>query len=580
MRRFVAIASASEDYSAQISRSIEYANSAGLSVRIRAEGLAVLASEELAVRPLKGACGVVIGEVFRRSAPAAASDHGGTYEEISRTIIDGQAPDEFWGDFVAIHRSADGSTRFLHSPCGNINLYYLACDDGLLLIASDSAILLALAKRRRSLNWAAIAHNLVWDDLSPPETCIEAVHEIRWGEAGHWRHGRVSVETIWNPWRYTEAQASISTSEEAVALVRQKLFESIGARRALAGKLTIDLSGGLDSSIIAAACAKTGSEPACINLYDPDTEGDERRFARCVADHLQLRLIEAIPSAEKVNLDICARAHLPRPYVRSFVQAFDRAALQAASNFGATGFLNGGGGDSVFCHLQSSAPVVDALKSGSRAPSAVRVANEVARTAQCSIWEVARRAGRKIFRASPTGRLIPNGEFLLPECRDLAETLSSNLPIPSEQPLPGKIEQVHGIFRALYNLNGFSRSDHMDGIFPLLSQPLVEACLRIPTWMCVGEGRNRLIARRAMASELPPMAMWRTSKGGLGRLQRDIVRTKREQIRAKLLDGQLSSQGLIDRSAIEDELKDDTSYRIENIYRLMRLCDIETWCSA
>jgi asparagine synthase (glutamine-hydrolysing) len=580
MQGFVAISRAPGRCEDQILPAIERAKSMGLSVRYQADRLAVLASKEIAVQSLNGACGAIIGDVFSRGMPVSAvAGSSRAPNEISRAVVDGRVQDNFWGDFVAIHYSTSGSLRFLHSPCGSINLYYIVWEDSL-LIASDSSMLLALAGRRRSLNWAAVAHNLVWDDISPLETCLDGVHEIRCGEEGNWQGGNVSVETVWSPWRYTEANISISTSEEAVEIVRHELLRSVGSRRPFASEVAIDLSGGLDSSIIAAACAASGIETTCINLYDSGTEGDERQFARSVAEHLKVRLVEASPSAEDVDLDICARAHLPRPYVRSFVQAFDKCALRAASSRSATAFMNGGGGDSVFCHLQSSGPVVDALKSRTRVSGVIRIANDVSRAAQCSFWEVTKMAGRKLMRGSSADRATADTEFLRPECLAFAETIPSSLPQPQSQPLPGKIEQVHGIYRALYNLNGFSRSDHMKGVFPLLSQPLVEACLRIPTWLSVGKGRNRLIARLAIESQLPPMATWRTSKGGLGRLQRDLLRTRREQLRAKLLDGKLASQGLIDRSAIERELKDETTYRVENAYRLLRLCDVETWCST
>ena len=580
MRAFAAIATTSRGRKAEVYRSVEQAKSMGLMACLQTDRLAVLASGDLAFQSLKGIMGAVIGDVFPRHIPAAAKGaHGTAFEEMSDIFMEDRAQAELWGDYVAVHIAADGSLRFIHSPCGSINLFYLACND-ILFIASDSSTLLTLAGRRRSINWAAIAQNLVRDDVSSSETCIDDVREIRCGEAGRWRGGAVSVEMAWNPWDYTETDIAIWSREEAVGLVRHELLRSVRARRTVAGQFAIDLSGGLDSSIIAAACAVSGMEAACINLFDPETEGDERRFARCVADDLRFELVEAIPSTDDVDLNLCARGHLPRPYTRSFVQAFDNAASQAASRLGATVFLNGGGGDSVFGHLQSSGPVVDAVKSRGRAPSVIRTAHEVSRAAQCSIWDVAKKAGQKILRGSRPSQITASYDFVSAECGVIAETVTPQLPIPRTQPLPGKIEQVHGILRALYNLNGFSRSDHMKGIFPLLSQPLVEACLRIPTWLSVGEGRNRLIARLAMESYLPQMAVWRTSKGGLGRLQRDIVRTKRDQIREMLLDGALSGQGLIDRPAVERELKDEASYRIENAYRLMRLCDIEAWCSA
>ncbi|ALJ16609.1 asparagine synthase-related protein [Sphingopyxis macrogoltabida] len=576
-RGFAAIAIPSTAHKDRLERGVERARSLGLTPSVVADGLVVLTSGDIKVNALGASGGALIGDAFRRLTPTQTCDSQHTASEAARIVGDGRASMDMWGDYVAIYFGGDGDLRFLHSPCGSLNLYYMPWDE-CLLMASDAALLLGIAGSHRSLNWDMIAHAILWDDVSCGKTCIDGIGEIRSGECGRWPPGAVSVEAIWDPWRFTEADVSIWESREAIELVRQEIHRCVAARKTPGTHYAIDLSGGLDSSIVAAACGAAGMKATGINLFDSGTEGDERHFARGVADHLGLALKEGMPKAGDIDLDRCARGHLPRPYARAFVQALDHSAYKIASDIGATTFLNGGGGDSVFCHLQSSAPVVDALRSRGRAPGAARMAFEVARSAQCNVWDVISKSGKKLWRGSPADRMTANREFV----SDALEVKqgASPLPPPRLRPLPGKVEQVHGIYRSLSSINGFARSDRMKGIFPLLSQPLVEACLRIPSWLWLGGGRNRLIARLAMEGELPTMAIWRISKGGLGQLQRDIMCKKRGHIRAKLLDGQLARQGFIDADAIGRELENDGSYRIESLYRLMRLHDIETWCNA
>lgn len=579
-RGYIAVAVPPSGFGQQLDEAVERGKAAGLSLFLRTESLAVLGCMVGNVQLLSGDRGIVIGDVFRRKVPTRAFDgREEAIAEVTNILIDGKATEDLWGDFVAIYSNARNEVQFIHSPCGAINLYHLEWD-GALLLASDAALLLTVSRRRRSLNWAAISHNLYWDDVSTADTCINGVGEVRCGETGSWSDGRVNIQTVWNPWHFTGEDISIFSADEAVDVVRREIFRCVSARLSTSGRYSLDLSGGLDSSIIAAVCAARGADVTAINLFNPATEGDERFFAKSVASHLGIELIEAPPAVEDIEIAHCARPHLPRPYVRAFVQALDKASSEAASTFCASAFLNGGGGDAVFCHLQSSGPVVDALRSIGRAPNAVRISYEVARAAQCNVWDVALKSFLKLVRGGRHRRNHPNQEYLTSRCEALARSVAVPWAPLDGKPLPGKFEQVHGIYSSLYNLNGFARSDHSQGIFPLLSQPLVEACLRVPTWLWLGEGRNRLIARRAMEQMLPPQVVWRKSKGGLSQLQRDTIRRKRETIRDRILQGQLAGQGLIDRQAIERELASDQSYSVEKISCVMRLCDFEAWCAA
>src|SRR3546814_13083114 len=58
-------------------------------------------------------------------------------------------------------------------------------------------------------------------------------------------------------------------------------------------------------------------------------------------------------------------------------------------------FLNGQGGDAVFCHLQSSAPAADVIRHRGRHPGFAHMAFQVARAAQCNVWDIALKGVKK-----------------------------------------------------------------------------------------------------------------------------------------------------------------------------------------
>lgn len=579
-RRYLGISMPSSDQVTQLASLIDRAAESGLILQFSSERLALLSSGDDEVHVLSNDRGFVIGDIFRRHVPTKAfGAYKGAQEEVTDILVNGEANEQVWGDYIAIYFDRSQELQLLHAPCGSLNLFFLELE-GALLFASESSILLTVARQRRSIRWAGIAESILWDDSCTTETCVHGVREIRCGEVGHWQGSSMSIRPIWNPWRFTEPDQSIWVGAEALDLVRREIFRCIGARRVSETKFALDLSGGLDSSIIAAVCASAGLDLTAINLFNPSTEGDERFFARSVAAHLNMELKEAAPKVDDVDIQNCARPHLPRPYVRAFAQAFDRTSLEIARDLGVSTFLNGGGGDAVFCHLQSSGPVVDRIKSLGRSPGVLKIAFEVAHAAQCNVWDVAAKTGIKLLRGKRYDQKAPADAFVASDCRTLGSPRQSPLPEPRIRPLPGKVEQVQGLYANFYNLNGFARSDSMKGAFPLLSQPLVEACLRVPSWLWLGGGRNRLIARLAIERELPSAVVWRKSKGGLGMLQRETIRRKRMVVLDRLMEGQLAGQGLIDRREIEHELRSDSSYRTDKVMRLMRLCDFEAWCAS
>ena len=94
---------------------------------------------------------------------------------------------------------------------------------------------------------------------------------------------------------------------------------------------------------------------------------------------------------------------------------------------------------------------------------------------------------------------------------------------------------------------------------PLLSQPLVELCLRMPSYLLIRSGRDRAIARRAFAPELPETIVKRTAKGRIDQYLRNILDLNLQFIREYLLDGVLVSKGLLNRNNLDTYLTKERS---------------------
>jgi asparagine synthase (glutamine-hydrolysing) len=114
----------------------------------------------------------------------------------------------------------------------------------------------------------------------------------------------------------------------------------------------------------------------------------------------------------------------------------------------------------------------------------------------------------------------------------------------------------------------------------LLSQPIIEACLKIPTWIWYHGGINRAPVRAAFADDLPHDIVARTSKGGFSDLARRIYLENFEVIKSLLLDGMLCRHAIVDRHALEAAMAEAPAADDHRYVRILRLADVEAWVCA
>ena len=121
------------------------------------------------------------------------------------------------------------------------------------------------------------------------------------------------------------------------------------------------------------------------------------------------------------------------------------------------------------------------------------------------------------------------------------------------------------------------RADGRRVRMPLLSQPVVEACLRVPSWMWIEGGRNRAVARSAFSGLLPQDVLNRRSKGTFMNYTFSAYARNKETVRDFLLDGRLRARGLLNVQAVNLLLDTPRPPRDRSFLRIFDLCMIENW---
>jgi asparagine synthase (glutamine-hydrolysing) len=145
--------------------------------------------------------------------------------------------------------------------------------------------------------------------------------------------------------------------------------------------------------------------------------------------------------------------------------------------------------------------------------------------------------------------------------------------------MPGKAAHVRAIATLLNHLEGHGRAAFAPVLFPLLSQPVVEFCLAVPSWHWCEGGRNRSLARGAYAGRLPAAVIERRSKGAFDGFCARLFERNRACVGEMLLEGMLAGQEIIDRGAAEAAVRNPAP-SAELVMRLLALVDVEAWLQS
>lgn len=484
----------------------------------------------------------------------------------------------YWGNYVAFLASGD-RCDVLRAPLGTLPCLHVALR-GAVVVSSDMDLLVASGLYSPAVDWDQVVQSLAFRDLRARQTCLEGVGDLRGGQrlaAGP--EGAVRQD-LWSPWQFVSGGAAADDIEAMAEDLGAVVRGCVAAQSAPFERPLVMLSGGLDSSIVA-ACLAGGHRASALNLVTAEASGDERAYARAVAGALKMPLAERGRDVARIDPACSPARRLPRPSVRMFLQESMRLARDVAVETGARAIVNGGGGDNVFCSLQSSAPVADRLRVEGPGRGAIETARAVSLLAPARMSEVLADAVRRAWLGKPAFRLRSDRSLLGAGVSDriVSDRPHSWLEVPRGA-LPGRAMHVYLIAAAQGYVECLDPLDPLPTLVPLLSQPVVERCLAIPTWRWFEAGRNRAVARRAFARALPREVIERRSKGTPDAFVAQIFETHRPALREILAEGQLARRGLVDRDALLAAIDDPRPAYGDRFRRVLEFADVEVWAGG
>jgi asparagine synthase (glutamine-hydrolysing) len=541
---------------------------------------AVFATPAMPVLEIEKGRGVVLGTVFHRDGVSAAITSLGASGSDRIVKTRGQSLiDNCWGGYLAfVGEGRAGDVHLLRDPSGAVPCFH-AKRDGLTVVCSNLELAADAGLIDGRIDWAFVPHHLLYQGLRGTRTGLAGVSELLAGtRLSLGQGGAMTVTSCWSPWTFATAGRLLEDPIEAVERVAAETRRCVSAWAGRSRSILLELSGGLDSSIVAACLSHAQADVRCITLATPHPGADERAYAQRVADRIGAPLAVVMLDAGQGDVARAWPKRLPRPGINVLQRCVDRVVVDEARRIGADSIFSGVGGDSVFCYLDTAAPAADVLRTRGLGGAFARSVGDLAALHQCTVWQAARLAVKKAYAPSSRSWRLDR-QFLSDEACATPAQDHPWFPGPANG-LPGQREQAASIMGLQTTSMGDERTEQAAVRHPLLSQPLVELCLGIPSWMWMAGGRNRTVARDAFAGGLPPVILNRRTKGDFTGFNADVFERQRGVLRERLLGGELAARGLLDRPAIERFLAAPIRPRDNAYFRLFLLADMESWIAS
>jgi asparagine synthase (glutamine-hydrolysing) len=178
-------------------------------------------------------------------------------------------------------------------------LYYAHLDDGSLFFASEIKAIFQANALRPEINFGFLPDYLANHATSGEETLYRGVKRLLPGHTLTWKDGRVEIRKYWDV-SFAKVKDDGRTDADYIAEWRALFETSVRLRLMADVPLGMFLSGGIDSSAIAAVMSRMVDEPIkTFSVAFAEREANELSYARIVAEAYKTNHHEVVVSPEE-----------------------------------------------------------------------------------------------------------------------------------------------------------------------------------------------------------------------------------------------------------------------------------------
>jgi asparagine synthase (glutamine-hydrolysing) len=432
---------------------------------------------------------------------------------------------------VAVWDKLERSLVLARDPIG-IKPLFVTEQKGGLAFASEIGGLRDLPEHRFELDGDGVDDFFCFGHTLPPRTIFKAVQPLEPGRLLRiGAKGKAQVRRFWEP----RIQVHTGLSEQAwVEETRSRLVGSVNKHMLSDVPVGAFLSGGVDSSAVAAAMARTSSAPfKAFTIGFPGSARDETAAAARIANHLGIEHI-VLPMQPQTAADVlpAVQAAFDEPSAATSAVPLWYLSRTAAQHVKVV--LCGEGGDEVFLgyNRQRWAQRMARWKPLIEAVGAERLVGALPGLPWRK-WNYGRQLARQFVDGARLGdgyerffaavsittpavrqRIYNRDFFASQQARDsLKQRAGDYFPPDARQPL-SDLEQfmigdltVHLPASLCQRLDRSSMAHSLEARVPFLSHRLVEWALTMPADLKLRGRTGKYVLRKAVEPWLPPGAL-------------------------------------------------------------------------
>jgi asparagine synthase (glutamine-hydrolysing) len=471
---------------------------------------------------------------------------------------------------------------------------FFAWHGGMLAFGSEIKAVLAAAPIERAVDSQALAEYLWYGNAFEDRTLFRSVRALQPGHRMVVEPGGARIEPWWRIERWVACEAPHHAAEAACA-VRAAVDRAVTRQLVSDVPVALLLSGGVDSSSIAASAAAGGARSLLTFTigFDYEKGGGELPKARAIARHLGLD-----------HHELHVRGEGLEEVLERLVDAHDEPFADAANiplyllgrelHGAVKVLLQGDGGDEMFAGYRRYS-ILSGLRWWRAASWWI---DALARTMPCSTFErvarVAAAAGQthpamrmallltlETLRDPPTAMLRPEVQANLAAESDpfaafgrCAERFRGLDPV-RQMLLTDACLQLPSQF--LPKVDRAMMAHGIEARVPLLDEQVGSLATALPTHLKVSGRQKKIVLRDAMRARLPAGSL-DGPKVGFGVPYENWLRGSLHSFaRSMLLEPQFIERFGFDRSRIEQALGQHRSRKRERGFLLWKLLQLSIW---
>jgi asparagine synthase (glutamine-hydrolysing) len=496
----------------------------------------------------------------------------------------------------------DERTRTLlaaRDRAGEKPLYYTRTATGLLL-ASEIKALLAHADVSREMDLEGMDQFLTYEYIIAPRTIFAAIRKLPPAHLLRFRDGELSIARYWDaadvtprPWGEQEAADALRTT--LARAVRSQMMADV--------PLGVFLSGGIDSSAVAAFMAEApGNGPvSSFSMGFADGSYDEREYAREVAAACGTRHFEGTVTPDVAGLFDRLVVHLDEPF--SDVSLFPTFLVSQMAREHVKVVLTGDGGDELFGGY-------DAYEAQALAARWAGLAPEVAIRAADGILDLVPPSRRKKGLVNKARRFVSGlagapadiehyrwMTFLTASAKRRLYTerlqdalVAADVYRPVREALGRMAGRGDLLNRQLYadlsiyladdilvKVDRMSMATSLETRAPFLDTDVMELAFSMPGDLKVRRGVRKHVLKQSLRDVLPPRILTRR-KEGFSIPMKNWLRHELAPMMERLLDPErLRRRGLLNPAEVCRLVREHRAGRANHAHVLFSLMVLERW---